>query len=154
MTQIKDVTGDHSAGKIEINNLLWNDVNRGVPHQSSFFISSERLPDGERNTEQILNLNLLQLTHRVQGLLDTPAFSVSGDSPSFPHPAGLTPVGDYMEACAEAVPDAVLVLFLADLAVAHPDPVALLEELPGGFLAPSRVRNRLSVCASVRPPVH
>lgn len=129
-------------------------MNRGVLCQSSFFISSERLPDGEHNTEQILNLNLLQLTHRVQRLLDTPAFSFSGDSPSFPHPAGLTPVGDYMEACTEVVPDAVLVLFLADLAVAHPDPVALLEKIPGGFLAPSCVRDRLGVCASIGPPVH
>lgn len=59
-----------------------------------------------------------------------------------------------MEASTEAVPDAVLVLFLADLPVAHPDPVALLEELPSGFLAPSRVRNRLGVRASIRPPVH
>lgn len=69
-------------------------------------------------------------------------------------PAGLTPVGDYMEACTEAVPDAVLVLFLADVPVAHPDPVALLEELPGRFLAPSCVRNRLGVCPSIGPPVH
>lgn len=58
-----------------------------------------------------------------------------------------------MEACTEAVPDAVLVLFVCDLAVAHPDPVTLLEELPGRFLAPPRVRNRLVVCAPVGPPV-
>lgn len=95
--------------------------------KSSFFISSERLPDGEHYTEQILNLKLLQLTHRVQRLLDTATFSFSGVSLWFPRSAGLTPVGDYMEACTEAVPDAVLVLFIADLAVAHPDPIALLE---------------------------
>lgn len=117
-----------------------------------FFIWSERLPDGEHNIDQVLNL--LQLTRRVQRVRDMPAFSFSGDFPSFSRPAGLTPVGDYVEACTEAVADAVLVLFVADLPVAHPDPVALLKELPGRLLAASRVGNCLSVCASIGPPVH
>lgn len=106
-------------------------MNHGVPHQSSLLILTKCLPDGNYNTEQILNLNQLQLTHRAQRLLDMPACRFNGDPPSFPRPAGLTPVGDYMEACTEAVPDAVLVLFLTDVPVAHPDPVAILEELPG-----------------------
>lgn len=70
------------------------------------------------------------------------------------HSAGLTPVGDYMETCTEAVPDAVLVLFLGDVPVAHPDPVALLEELPSRLLAPSWAGNRLRSRPSIRPPVH
>lgn len=119
--------------------------------KSSFFISSERLPDG--NTEQILNLNLLQLESKDLWTRQ-PSALLQEIPPSFPRPAGLTPVGDYVEACTEAVADAVLVLFLGDLPVAHPDPVSILEELPGGFLAPSCVRKCLSVCASVGPPVH
>lgn len=68
-------------------------------------------------------------------------------------PAGLTPVRDYMDASAQAVPEAVLLLFLAHLPVAHPDPVALLEELPGGLLPPSGVGQRLGLDPSVRAPV-
>lgn len=98
---------------------------------SALFVSSERLPDGEHNTEQILNLNLLQLTHTESKDFCTSQRLALVEIPSRSHPAGLTPVGDYMEACTEAVPHAVLVLLLADLAWAHPDPVALLEELPG-----------------------
>lgn len=58
-----------------------------------------------------------------------------------------------MDASAQAVPDAVLVLFLADLPVAHPDPVAVLEELPGGLLPPPGVGQRLGMDPSVRAPV-
>lgn len=96
---------------------------------------------------------MLQLTQSVQRLLDTPALIFKGASPPL-SPAGLTPVGDYVEACTEAVAEAVLVLFVHHLPVAHPDPVALLEELPGGLPAPSRVSNRLRVRASVGPSVH
>lgn len=65
----------------------------------------------------------------------------------------LTPVGDYVRASAQAVPDAVLVLLLAHLPVAHPDPVAVLEELPRGLLAPSGVGQGLGLNPSVRAPV-
>lgn len=60
------------------------------------------------------------------------------------HPAALTPVGDYVDTSTQAVPEAVLVLFLAELPVAHPDPVAVLEELPGGLLPPPGAGQRLS----------
>lgn len=59
-----------------------------------------------------------------------------------------------MDASAQAVPDAVPVLLLADLPVAHPDPVALLEELPSGLLPPPAVGHRLGLDSSVRAPVH
>lgn len=75
-------------------------------------------------------------------------------APALPRPPGLTPVRDYMDASAQAVPDAVLVLFLADLPVAHPDPVALLEKLPGGLLPPPGVGQRLGLDPSIRAPVH
>lgn len=58
-----------------------------------------------------------------------------------------------MDASTQAVPDAVLVLFLADLPVAHPDPVAVLEELPSGLLPPSGAGQRLNLDPSIRAPV-
>lgn len=106
----------------------------------------ECLPDAEHSTEQILNM--LQLTHSIQHR------ALERDSPPLSRPEDLTPVGDYMEACTEAVANAVLVLFINHLAVAHPHPVAILEELPGGFFPSSCTRNLLGVCASIRPPVH
>lgn len=59
-----------------------------------------------------------------------------------------------MEAWAQVVADGVLVLFLADLPVAHPDPVTILEKLSSWFLSPPRVWNFLRVRASIGPPVH
>lgn len=99
-----------------------------------------------QSIEQILNM--LQLTHSIQHR------ALERDSPPLSRPEDLTPVGDYMEACTEAVANAVLVLFINHLAVAHPHPVAILEELPGGFFPSSCTRNLLGVCASIRPPVH
>lgn len=88
---------------------------------------------------QVLKLLQLQLT----GLPSTPQ-----------RPAALTPVGDYVDTSTQAVPDAVLVLFLHELLpVAHPDPVAVLEELPSGLLPPSGVGQRLRLDASVRAAV-
>lgn len=98
-----------------------------MPRQSSFFISSKRLPDGERNTnpEPEPDPADTQSPHSS----GCASLQIERRFPLFPHP-GLTPVGDYVEACAEAVADAVLVFFVVHLLMAHPDPVAILKKLP------------------------
>lgn len=91
--------------------------------QSHFFILNKPPPDGEHNSRQILNRFQLTQSPKSSGHANLNKIPVW-----FPHPTGLTPVRDHVEACSQAKADAVLVVFVSDLAVAHPDPVALLEQ--------------------------
>ena len=64
-------------------------------------------------------------------------------------------MGDEAEAGGQrALPRVRLLLLASGPAVGHLHPVAVLEEVGAGLLAPPRVQGHLGARAPVRPPVH